>query len=76
MKAWAVPPSVRTPEGIKYSFVYIDPQGRRVLGFDNAEGKGHHRHDRHHETPVAFETVDRLAMIFLKEVEAIRGGRP
>ena len=44
VKAWAVPPSPAKPEGIKYSFVYIGKEGTRILGYDNAEGKGHHKH--------------------------------
>ena len=31
------------PFGIKYSVVYIK-DGKRVLGYDNAEGKGDHKH--------------------------------
>jgi hypothetical protein len=51
IKVWVVPPSPRTPEGYKYSMAYIDRNGKRVLGYDNAEGKGHHRHEGKKETP-------------------------
>ena len=44
MKIWGVPPSKRMPDGFKYSLAYIGPDGGRLLGYDNAEGKGHHRH--------------------------------
>jgi hypothetical protein len=72
LKVWQVPPSPRTPEGFKYSFVFIDKDGRRVLGYDNAEGKGHHRHEGGRETPLAFTTVDALLGRFQKEVKERR----
>ena len=76
MKVWAVPKAPRTPEGFKYSMVYIDDHGDRILGYDNAEGKGHHRHERRTETPFQFETIDALTEIFLQEVREIRDSRP
>ena len=76
LKVWQVPPSPRTPEGFKYSFVYIDKEGHRVLGYDNAEGKGHHRHEGAHETPVPFTTVDDLLERFQDEVAKLRRGKP
>ncbi len=72
LKAWAVPSSRATPEGFKYSMVYIDRHGRRLLGYDNAEGKGHHRHAGVDESPVEFGTIEALAERFLAEVSAIR----
>ena len=72
MKVWSVPSSPRTPDGFKYSLVYIDGGGRRVLGYDNAEGKGHHRHEGDEETPVRFEGVDSLIGRFLDEVRELR----
>ena len=73
MKAWAVPRSPRMPEGVKYSLAYIDGSGRRALGYDNAEGKGHHRHEGEAETPVDFESIDAHMALFLKELREIRG---
>ena len=72
MRVWAVPKGPRTPEGLKYSLVYIDSEGRRVLGYDNAEGKGHHRHEGRKETIVSFLTVEGLIEQFLQEVQVIR----
>lgn len=72
MKAWAVPKVPRTPQGVKYSLVYINAEGERVLGYDNAEGKGHHRHEGSKETEIDFESIETLADQFLKEVEASR----
>lgn len=31
--------------------------GRRVIGYDNAEGKGHHRHFRGKEEPYRFSSI-------------------
>ena len=68
VKAWAVPRSARTPEGIKYSLVYIDRDRRRVLGYDNAEGKGHHRHEGAQEASVDFESIHAHIARFMKEL--------
>jgi len=43
MKIWQVPVSEDKPHGYKYSLVYI-VGGERLIGYDNAEGKGDHRH--------------------------------
>jgi len=46
--AWSVPESEDYPEGVKYSFQYMDADGTTLLRFDNAP---HHpdvgRHHRH-----------------------------
>ena len=73
MKAWAVPRSRNKPEGIKYALAYIDENGVRILGYDNAEGKGHHRHLGDQEAPAPFESLEMLVEIFLKEVGSLRG---
>ena len=73
LKAWAVPPSAAKPEGLKYSMVYIDADGRRILGYDNAEGKGHHRHVADVETPFKFEDLEVLRLKFFDEVSRLRG---
>jgi len=73
VKAWAVPRSAAKPEGVKYSLVYIGVDGRRILGYDNAEGKGHHRHLGDDETPVEFESLEVLISKFRDEVGRLRG---
>jgi hypothetical protein len=73
LKAWAVPRSAAKPEGLKYSMVYIGANGRRILGYDNAEGKGHHRHVGDDETSFLFESLDALRLKFLDEVSRLRG---
>ena len=42
MKIGEVPRARKTPEGLKYSLVY-GRRGKRLIGYDNAEGKGNHR---------------------------------
>ena len=73
LKARAGPPSPARPEGIKYSMVYIDTSRRRILGYDNAEGKGHHRHFGDEEMPLAFDGLEALVLRFLGEVSRLRG---
>ena len=57
----------------KYSLVYLDAKGRRVLGYDNAEGKGHHKHEGGIEVSVKFDSLGELEELFLTEVRASRG---
>lgn len=72
VKGWAVPPSPAKPEGIKYSLVYIGKDGTRILGYDNAEGKGHHRHLGGRESPFEFTSIERLVERFTAEVGHFR----
>ena len=72
-KAWEVPRSGIRPEGIKCSMVYIDTSGRRILGYDNAEGKGHHCHVGDEEIPIEFGSIGELLLKFLNEVGHLRG---
>lgn len=72
IKIWIVPRTERTPDGYKYSLVYINKDGDRVLGYDNAEGKGHHKHLDKKEVPFDFTSIEYLTNIFLDEVAEIR----
>lgn len=72
VKAWAVTPSPAKPEGIKYSFVYIGKDGTRILGYDNAEGKGHHKHLGGRELPCEFTSIEGLVERFDREVAHFR----
>jgi len=73
MRIWKIPRSKRLPSGLKYSLVYIR-EGQRIIGYDNAEGKGHHRHYRHKEFAYDFRDVDNLIKDFYEDVEKIRRG--
>lgn len=72
MKAWSVAPSAAKPEGIKYSLVYIGRDRARILGYDNAEGKGHHKHLGGRELPTEFTSIERLRERFVAEVTQLR----
>ena len=61
------------PEGIKYSLVVIDRKtGKRILGFDNHERKGHHMHRLKRELNYYFVDEWKLIEDFNKEYEKIR----
>jgi len=46
----------------------------RVLGYDNAEGKGDHKHYRSNETTYKFSSIWNLLRDFKTELKRIRGG--
>ncbi len=73
IKAWQVPKSELRPEGYKYSLVYIDPDGNRAIGYDNSKQQGHHKHIYDKQSPVEFETIEKLLQEFLSEVRVLRG---
>ena len=68
IKLWNVAPSPDKPHGYKYSLVYI-VNGKRVVGYDNAERKGDHRHEGDAVRPYSFRGLRRLAKDFLKDIE-------
>jgi len=71
---WKLPePTEDKPHGYKYSLVYINA-GERVIGYDNAEGKGDHRHIRGKEKPYRFTDVWKLAQDFHKDIERYNRG--
>ena len=76
-------PTSARPHGLRYSFTLHDPEGRRILGFDNAHSVAPKRsrfrkpdveHDHWHRTaddegrPYRFTTVDQLLTDFEAEV--------
>lgn len=76
MVAWQVPESEEFPEGLKYSFHYMDADSTTLLRYDNAPhhlaiGR-HHRHTATGEiTPVTFTTLSDLITTFQTEVNHI-----
>jgi hypothetical protein len=61
------------PEGIKYSLVAIDIRtGKRVLGFDNHERKGHHMHIMNKEKEYEFIDEWKLIEDFNNELEKLK----
>jgi len=74
-KIWMVSKSQRFPRGYKYSLVYIK-DGERVIGYDNAEGKGDHRHYCNNEEPYVFISLKQLINDFMADVKKIKGDLP
>lgn len=70
VKVWAVPKTVDRPHGFKYSLVYIK-DNIRVIGYDNAEGKGDHRHYGDKEMPYKFRGIDKLFEDFYKDLREV-----
>jgi len=73
MRLWEVPKAEDKPHGYKYSLVYIR-HGKRLIGYDNSEGKGDHRHYGEHEEGYTFTTVRELIKDFLKDVNEYKKG--
>ncbi len=73
MKIWQVPHSKDKPHGLKYSLVYVR-EGKRIMGYDNAESKGDHRHYKNKEYPYHFKDVDTLIEDFYSDVEKVNKG--
>lgn len=67
MQIWRVPVSSHAPHGLKYSPVYA-VNGERVIGCDNAERRGDHRHFRDVETKYVFRSVRKLVRDFQVDV--------
>jgi len=67
IKAWSVGKSKDKPHGVKYSLVFIR-DGKRVIGYDNAEGKGDHRHYKGREHRYAFRGIDELIRDFFEDI--------
>lgn len=75
MKLWRLPKAnEERPHGYKYSLVYI-VNNVRIIGYDNAEGKGDHRHVRGNEQPYKFTNVRKLIHDFYRDIERFMGGK-
>ena len=68
---WSVPISADKPHGYKYSLVYIK-NGRRIVGYDNAEGKGDHRHYGDKEEPCEFKSINKLFEDFYIDLRRVK----
>jgi hypothetical protein len=81
-----IAPTTERPHGLRYSFTLHDPDGKRLVGFDNAHGvppQGSHfqkssvEHDHWHRTigdegrPYSFTTAEQLLTDFEAEVERV-----
>jgi hypothetical protein len=74
VKMWEIAaPAADRPSGYKYSLVYI-VNGVRVIGYDNAEGRGDHRHYRDTERPYRFKSLRQLVADFYNDIEKFKRG--
>jgi hypothetical protein len=74
IKIWKVRKSKDEPHGLKYSFAYI-MNYERVVGYDNAEGKGDHRHFKDNEYPYKFQSLEKLWSDFKRDIERYKEGK-
>jgi hypothetical protein len=74
IKIWQVSISEDKPRGLKYSFAYI-VNGERVVGYDNHERKGDHRHCKGKESPYKFEGLQKMWQDFLNDIKLFKEGR-
>ena len=74
IKIWRLPEDSGKPHGYKYSLVYI-VEGMRVIGYDNAEGKGDHRHYGDKESPYKFQGIEKLWKDFNDDIRKYREGK-
>jgi predicted transcriptional regulator len=74
VKMWKLAdPTADRPHGYKYSLVYV-VNGERVIGYDNAEGRGDHRHFGKTERSYKFTSLKKLAEDFYDDVEKFKRG--
>lgn len=71
VKVWKVETTSDKPHGYKYSLVYI-VKGKRVIGYDNAEGKGDHLRYGDRKEPYRFESLEKLIEDFYMDIQRHR----
>ena len=74
IKMWEVEASPDKPHGYKYSLVYI-VKGKRIIGYDNAERKGDHRHYGDRIELYRFESLEKLTKDFYLDIQKYREGK-
>ncbi|MGO9016574.1 MAG: DUF6516 family protein [Dissulfurispiraceae bacterium] len=62
------------PPKYKYSLVYI-VSNARVVGYDNAHGKGDHRHYGDKERPYKFQGIEKLQKDFESDIRKYKEGK-
>ena len=71
---WEVPITKDKPYGFKYKMAYI-VNNKRVIGYDNAEGKGDHKHIGDKESIYRFESIDKLFGDFKMDIKRFKEGK-
>lgn len=74
IKIWKIVRSKDKPHGIKYSLAFI-VDGERIIGYDNAESKGDHKHYLDQESSYTFEGIDKLWDDFMGDIERFKRGK-
>ena len=69
---WKVKKDKNNPEGFHYLLVLIK-NNKRILGYDNHERKGHHKHTHDKEMPYNFENIDKLLKDFYNDLRKMVG---
>jgi len=72
IKIWQLPESKSRTHQVKFSIVYVK-NGKRLIGYDNAEGKGYHRHVRGKEEAYNFVDIGKLLEDFKRDLTRERG---
>ncbi len=73
MKIWQLHHLKDKSHSLKYSLVYIR-DGKRLICYDNAHGKGDHRHYGQKEHVYHFTDIDTLVEDFYSDIERLRRG--
>ncbi|MDD5434042.1 MAG: DUF6516 family protein [Nitrospira sp.] len=71
IKIWSVPKSKDKPHGYKYSLVYIK-EGLCLIGYDNAESKGDHRHYGDSAESYRFDDLEKLFSDFYYDIRRLK----
>lgn len=67
-KIWEVPISEQYPDGLRYSLFAIQ-EGKVLVGYDNHQPKGHHRHLGEAQSPYHFSNLETLTNDFRADLE-------
>lgn len=71
IKIWRVEKSIDKPHGFKYSMAFVR-EGKRIIGYDNAERKGEHKHYMGKEYQYTFRDIDALLEDFFSDIRRFR----
>ena len=72
IKIWQLPESKSRTHQVKFSIAYVK-NGKRLIGYDNAEGKGFHRHVGGKEETYNFVNIGKLLEDFRRYLTRERG---
>ena len=71
IKIWKLPrPTADKPHGYRYSLAHV-VGGKRLLGYDNGEGKGDHKHIGNRQEDYHFTDIDTLFTDFYRDLRRL-----